>query len=296
MTVGSRVLIAQCIATVSVPIPTLRMRLRLSSPNITECTYDQPSNRRRNPPPQYIETLENRVQRAEALLRCFLPDVDLTESNFDNILQSGPATLNLPPRVTTQPAAQPTDARPDVSDVGRQSGTPDSELESMVRTTGLLDLDEQGHWDYTGNSSGRSFLRSLRERFGVMTDPNEVGTVVPSGPTSRQSYSVESPKTSQLNSPMQSNSPAAELPSREVALELCDHGLDDAMLILPCVHQPSFYRSLHRLYDRPHELYTDEDHKFLPLLYVVIALGRLFARNDESDAERSGYKSAMDEA
>src|SRR3954471_17345081 len=48
-----------------------------------DCTYDQPSNRRRNPAPQYIEALETRLQRAESLLRTFLPNVDLNDPSID---------------------------------------------------------------------------------------------------------------------------------------------------------------------------------------------------------------------
>ena len=54
---------------------------------LLECTYDKPSNRRRNPAPQYIEALETRLQRAEALLRKFAPDVDLTDPELDPAVQ-----------------------------------------------------------------------------------------------------------------------------------------------------------------------------------------------------------------
>jgi hypothetical protein len=48
-----------------------------------ECTYDQPSNRRRNPAPQYIEALEKRLQKAEAILRSVLPGLDLDDPKYD---------------------------------------------------------------------------------------------------------------------------------------------------------------------------------------------------------------------
>src|SRR3978361_2573882 len=51
-----------------------------------DCTYDQPSNRRRNPAPQYIEALETRVQRAETLLRAVFPGVDLNDPNIDTLI------------------------------------------------------------------------------------------------------------------------------------------------------------------------------------------------------------------
>ncbi len=52
-----------------------------------ECTYDKPSNRRRNPAPQYIEALEHRLQRAEMLLRKVMPDVDLSDPSLEPAVQ-----------------------------------------------------------------------------------------------------------------------------------------------------------------------------------------------------------------
>jgi hypothetical protein len=52
-----------------------------------ECTYDKPSNRRRNPAPQYIEALENRLHLAETLLRKFIPDVDLADPGLEPAVQ-----------------------------------------------------------------------------------------------------------------------------------------------------------------------------------------------------------------
>jgi len=49
----------------------------------SDCTYDQPSNRRRNPAPQYIEALEHRLQKAETILRSVLPGLDLDDPKFD---------------------------------------------------------------------------------------------------------------------------------------------------------------------------------------------------------------------
>jgi hypothetical protein len=46
-----------------------------------DCTYGQPSNRRRNPTPKYIGTLENQLQRIEALLGTVLLNVDIDDSN-----------------------------------------------------------------------------------------------------------------------------------------------------------------------------------------------------------------------
>jgi len=51
------------------------------------CTYNRRSNRRRNPIPQYIESLGQRLQRAEALLGTVLPNVDLGDPNLISMIE-----------------------------------------------------------------------------------------------------------------------------------------------------------------------------------------------------------------
>lgn len=47
--------------------------------SILECTYDRASNRRRIVAPAYIEALEQRLQKAESVIRAFLPGFDLDD-------------------------------------------------------------------------------------------------------------------------------------------------------------------------------------------------------------------------
>src|SRR4051794_13309004 len=115
-----------------------------------DCTYDQPSNRRRNPAPQYIEALETRLQRAETLLRTLLPNVDLNDPNIDAVIQQR--------RQAGNAKALDQETKTDEST--------DAQLRSMVESTGQLDLDESGHWDFHGGSSGTVFVRRMREHFG----------------------------------------------------------------------------------------------------------------------------------
>lgn len=115
------------------PGNTPRNRKRGNNSNIlADCSYDQPSNRRRNPAPQYIESLETRLARAEALLKTVLPDVDLNDPNLDATIadrQSSNAK-------TSKGRAAMTDAEQD------------AQLSSMIAMTGQLDLDEHGRWDF----------------------------------------------------------------------------------------------------------------------------------------------------
>ncbi|KAI9793277.1 MAG: hypothetical protein M1835_007348 [Candelina submexicana] len=254
-----------------------------------DCTYDQPSNRRRNPTPQYIESLEIRLERAETLLKTVLPGIDLSSPYADNrILQLMRGTAKssvIGPRVALTEPESSTERGIAASDNGT-----DSVLESMVENTAHLDLDDQGHWDFHGHSSGIAFWRRMRQQFGELLGP-EAGTV-PFLKTRPLNQMLESPRST-MESPMDTNI-LSELPSRECARMLCANALDDACALLRFVHQPSFYESLDRIYNTPLEQFTNEDNKFLPLLYIVLALGCLFAKTEQSPLEKSGYESAID--
>lgn len=266
---------------------------------VIECTYDKPSNRRRNPTPQYVEALEYRLQRAEALLRNVLPGVDLDDPAFvsglpqrmhprikQEIPSQKPASIETPPRSN----------RPRTSGE-RSSGSSDNLLESMVDHTGSLDLDDQGNWDYHGQSSGIVYLRCLREQFGDLMGKAE-GYGMPFLKTSR----IASPR-SPVNSPQcSSNSPTEhllphteDLPPRACAIHLCENALDDACALMRIVHLPTFWAKFDRAYTVPPEQYQDAESRFLPLLYVVLALGAVFAKSENSHLQRWGYENAIDQ-
>lgn len=60
------------------------------------------------------------------------------------------------------------------------------------------------------------------------------------------------------------------------------------------VHMPTFYNQLDRIYDTPAENYTNAENSFLPLLYAVLALGKLFSSGEE-DIDKSSYETVVDE-
>ncbi|KKY21810.1 putative c6 transcription factor [Diplodia seriata] len=271
-----------------------------------ECTYDQPSNRRRNAAPQYVEALESRMKRAEALLGAILPNVDLDDPALVASLQEGV----LPPLPQAQAPAQP-QARPFAAPDGQmahaqadrpmrvdtmnpQAQSGEGQLESMVRATGQLDLDEHGYWDYHGHSSGLSFVRRMRERFDFMGRGE--GESSPFPLTRPLSHVFESPKSVQDSPATFDNAVlgGAELPSREKARELCDTALNDASALLRVVHLPSFWKSFETLYGKLPEEYGAAENSFLPLLYTVLALGTLFSRTSE-DLDEVGYENAINQ-
>ncbi|KAI1957177.1 Gypsy retrotransposon integrase-like protein 1 [Ophidiomyces ophidiicola] len=248
------------------------------------CTYDQPSNRRRNPAPQYIEALEARLQRAEALLRAVLPEVDLDDSSID--------TNKVDDFISTIKKKRKNEVKtePDIKELSTSSEHCDeSLLESMVENTGSLDLDDQGHWDYHGQSSGLMFVRHLRKQFG--------GLVPERAPSKFQQISqiLEGAKSSS-DSPIDTYmSLAHDLPPRDIARNLCDNALDEACIVLRFMHKPTFNSMFNRIYDIPAEKYTNKENTFLPLLYLALAVGCLFRGVGDCTLDKSGYEPAVDQ-
>lgn len=247
-----------------------------------ECTYDQPSNRRRNPAPQYIEALESRLHKAEALLRVVLPDLNLDDPRFDVH-----ATEQLLAAIKKDKVA-PSVAKPPAGTKPESGADPPEEslLESMVDNSGALDLDDQGNWDYHGHSSGLIFIRRLRNQLSNSDAQSALPNFRP------PPQMLESPKST-LESPDSNVAPTHDLPSRAVARRLCRNALEVGCALMRFVHEPSFYAMFDRIYDTPPEQYTNQENSFLPFLYIVLGVGCLFSGNGEDTLDLSGYESAI---
>lgn len=248
-----------------------------------ECTYDQPSHRRRNPAPQYIEALEQRLQKSEAIIRSLLPNIDLDDPKFD---ARGVDQIIEATKTTTNPQKPPEESKPD----------DDSQIQSMVNRTGLLDLDDEGNWDFHGHSSGYAFMRRIRAQFGEpVWLPNPRASSIKNRSISQV---LDSPKSAN-SSPVDTNFTASslDLPRLEVAIELCRNTLDDCCALMRPLHRPSFFRRLHMIYDTDPEQYTNDHVKFLPLLYVVMAVGCLFSKSEHENTmlDVKGYKEAIEQ-
>ncbi|KAI9736676.1 MAG: hypothetical protein M1834_000880 [Cirrosporium novae-zelandiae] len=257
-----------------------------------DCTYDQPSNRRRNPPPQYIEALENRVQRAEALLKTVLPDVDLDDPKYEAGL---PQRMHMPVRKPSEPIS--TESTPNTDDKSNNANDleTDPRLDSMIESTGTLELDDRGNWDFHGHSSGIVFLRRLHDQFG-----NIFGRELQGLPLMPSTKSGISPSTS--DSPLVGQSPTdsnllnlQDLPNKACARQLCENALEIACASMRFIHQPSFYNTFDRIYDIPVENYGNEENKFLPLLYSVLAVGCLFSQKEQASLGDKIYEDAINQ-
>lgn len=166
----------------------------------------------------------------------------------------------------------------------------------MVTNTGSLDLDDQGNWDFQGHSSGRVFLRKMREQFGDLMGQTIDGQhAMPFLRYKNNSQPFESPKPSANPSQDPHLPNTRDLCAKHCAQLLTSNALDDACAILRLVHRPTFDAMLHRIYDTPPEQFGDEEINFLPQLYAVLALGSLFARAEQSELQKNGYDNAFEQ-
>jgi hypothetical protein len=246
-----------------------------------ECTYDQPSNRRRNAPPQYVESLENRLKRAQTILNLILPNADLNDPELEikvrRNLSLSPSPLRSTP-ITNNSIGQ--------DDFDNEV---DDHLESMVKSTGQLDLDEQGNLEYHGHSSGLSFVRRMESLGNVVLAEGKGTPFVKSRPMSQV---FDSPR-SLSDSPWDFHLPGSDLPPRDVAMEMIDLAVKDVCALFRFVHYPTFLKQVDRMYEIPVENYGNKENTFLPLLYSVLAVATLFRKSGESLA--GGYEVAIHE-
>lgn len=188
-------------------------------------------------------------------------------------------------------------SRPGTSEPGGDDGD-DAQLSSMIETTGQLELDERGHWDFHGGSSGAVFLQQMREQFDGLLGNNTKAPFLPKLPARTATFSqLESPRST-VDSPFEGGLPnTLDLPDREHALRLCSNALDCACALLRILHAPSFYEMFDRIYDTPPENFGDEENRYLPLLYSILALGSMFMDHPgvNKGPEDVSYKEGIDQ-
>jgi len=250
---------------------------------IVECTYDQPSNRRRNPAPQYIEALENRLQRTEALLKAILPDVDVNSPDFD--------PSKLLPEVQATAAAKINGSCANGRATDGFVADKDSLLDSMVEATARLDVDETGHVDFHGHSSGLTYLSHLNNQFGGLLGEVKLGSA--SWPVGSGAMECPAPRPSQ--SPVGENLPDVDLlPRKEIAKTLVETCLDSACVLMRFIHKPSFMSMVERMYEIEADDYEENENTFLPLFFMALGVGCLFV--DDKARTRMGIEDLSAEA
>lgn len=255
-----------------------------------DCSYDQPDKRSTRLSRREVEDLASKLQRARNLLRALAPNLDLDDPHLDATVLS---KLQLP--ISNMRSLESTGAKLSESphQIPHRPASPeqDANLATVLEETGRLNLDNTGNWSYHSHGSSSAFVRRLGERFGNMSDLS-----IEDKTTNLRlrgiSDAFESANHSMNPAFEDSSREFISLPPREVAIELATSALNEACALFNFVHKPSFFSMLEELYLLNSAQYTDKEHRFLPLLYAVLALGYLFSCNERA---RSGYTHAISE-
>ncbi|KAI0399577.1 hypothetical protein F4802DRAFT_588770 [Xylaria palmicola] len=252
-----------------------------------DCTYDKPSNRRRNPAPQYIEALENKLSRAETLLRKFMPDVDLNDPNLDPAVQQ---EFRMREQARLKAAAAQKKDQP-------KSATTEGQLQSMVSSVGQLDLNETGDYDFHGTSSGSVFFKQMKKHFRTLLGRDYQIPFMPRPPRPSGIATLDSPRPTPGSPWATTPSPSVpNLPPKARVLALCSESLDNATCLLRIVHKPTFFSMLDKLYETPNDEFGTEDKRNLALAYSAMALGCMYDVSDDGLAHSPPYEISIQEA
>lgn len=281
---SSLVLIALSTATVSTVLA--RQNICFDERVSVECTYNKPSNRRRNPAPQYIEALESKLARAEAILREFMPNVDLSDPNLDPAVQhefQNRERQRLQAAKCRQEKAKKTEQK-------------EAQITSMIETIGQLDLAEGGGWDFRGTSSGAVFLRRMKDHFSGLLGKDYQSTLLPRPSQIPGMLNLSSSQSTSASTPGASESSNVyDLPPKERAHQLSYCAMSCATALLRIVHVPSFFESLEELYEKKPGSLEVEDKRFLGLLYAAMAVGCMYNIAEENIDNQVNYKEATEE-
>jgi hypothetical protein len=238
--------------------------------------------------------LETKLQRAEALLRKFVPDVDLNDPNLDPAVQQEF-------RLRERAKARALQAE---SSSTTSSSVNDGKILSMISGVGQLDLDEKGDIDYQGLSSGGVFFKRMKEHFRGMLGRDYQIPRLPRPPRPRmvdlEPYHASRsplPKSSTSSSIWRTspNLNVYDLPPKDVAMALSSYALNYGTCLLRIVHAPTYYQSLDNLYKKMPNKFVKEDNRNLVLMYSVFALGCMYKIPPAGEGDKIPYEMAMEE-
>jgi hypothetical protein len=236
------------------------------------------------------ETLEERLRRAESLLRQFMPHLDLEKAV--------PSAL---PARQKSPGAR-TSIHDDTQSPGAASG-PHTPAEAMsqrarfitvVERTGQLELTDTGEYVFHGLSSGAAFLGRITQQFPALFSYDSRTPFLPQPPRPFLASPMGGLPVYSANPWWQANYDCLELPPQDLAHALCEYSFSRASCILPVVHAPSFWERFARLYEQRPQKYTHEERRFVGLLFSITALGSMYDVDENDPTNPNHYAVAID--
>jgi hypothetical protein len=163
----------------------------------------------------------------------------------------------------------------------------------MIEATGRLNMDEDGIYDYSGNSSGILLVEKIRQRCDSLLDRR--GLNPPHPGFLQRSHSGQS-GTSSSRSISHSRTrarPLTILPSWDIAARYINIAFTEAFALFNFIHRPTFEARLNEFYAARNaglEL-TMEDIRFEALVNSMFALGEQFGGVDGSRRDDAAARS-----
>lgn len=227
-----------------------------------------------------IRVLEDRLRRARAYLNeARKRSPSISDINFDALLGS---VGELPASVDQGVSNENEDQK---------------ELESMMDSYGILDLNAS-EGDFYGAASGLAWIQKTGRHFddddeddASSTTPHSVDYPDVEGAAATQLFDAPLPSPQTL--PWDPNIPRLLLPPRATVTRLLRVVFAQIYPMFHCICKKDFHESTDRIYKKIPLDYEESDQSFLPLLYLVVALGYLFSRHEHSQL---GCRASVGEA
>ncbi|KAH3687033.1 hypothetical protein WICPIJ_001977 [Wickerhamomyces pijperi] len=239
-----------------------------------DCTYDQPSNRKKNVAELHV--VENKLKTAEQMLHLLFPTLDILDEDFnydlfEDVYHKNKSSVEgleklalvYKQREPLEPAFTAAAASPNLTSSGSSTPAPNSGHVPIKPNVSKLASSS------TANSS---------------TDSRPLKKAKLSYPHQNIDGSIESKDGREIK---------IILPPKNVALELVTKMWASPCVLFRFYHRPSFIKDLDELYETDPENYTDQQNRFLPLAYSVMAVGALFSKKngvDDKFLEDEGYR------
>ncbi|KAL9004353.1 MAG: hypothetical protein Q9188_002825 [Gyalolechia gomerana] len=246
----------------------------------TECNFTHVEKKRAPPKgAKYIEGLENRLGRMEALLKLsgLLSDEDVDRTDLgtlekklaDKTLSKSPAATpantpkrslsvsqlpaTLSPRITTPQANKmPSPQSSAASPKSTENEKPEEEVEALSDMMCSLVTNNCGETRYIGSSSGFSiFSPKGIQWINEKTGDNSFQEMISKAVADDTKWVYWRPE---IFSDMFARRTFMPLPPKHEALSLCKDFFDNFNLMFPLFHEPTFMHLVHRQYSRqPYE-------------------------------------------
>ena len=229
--------------------------------NFPDCTYSEPARKKRKTAmSDRIDFLESRLKAMEA------KQASTSNSPNQSDLPGAYASSNPQPLQSQQPGDGASGTRMPITT------NPYANIYHTVH---------KGAVEFQGISSDRTFIQGIYQQLGLWADDISQSRL-PVAPLAGLFDTASRPPVD------------VKLPPRDTAKRLIEAALD-VQAIYSVIHRPSFEAMFNLVYSLDEADYSTHEHRFLPLLYAVLAYGcRCISADTETEDDSdspAGYSS-----